>query len=232
MKKQPSRVLLQTTNTVQHVVIWLSKYQRHLYLFGSVVLLGTVGRVSFTYYQREKNQVAQSEMFQAVYFFEQSAFDKALHGDGTYVGLLDIVKEYPFTQATNLAHLYIGISYMHQKEYTKAIKYLTKFRSRDLLLRARAWALIGDAYTENKNYKSAATYYVKAANYKANEVFSPIYLVKAALAYEANKHFKEALSCYQRIIKEYPNARQYGVACKHVARLQGIDAATHHPSSD
>lgn len=231
MKKQPSHTLLKTTDITQRVVMQLKKYQRHLYVIGCAVFIGAAGFVFFTYYQRAKNQTAQGEMFQAVYYFEQSTFDKALYGDGTYVGLLSIVKEYPFTQAANLAHLYIGISYIHQKEYTKAIQHLTKFRSKDLLLQARTWALIGDAHTENKNYKSAVTYYMKAANYKANEVFSPIYLVKAALAYEANKSFQGALSCYQRIVKEYPNATQYGMACKHVARLQGIDA-NHQPSSD
>ncbi len=165
-------------------------------------------------------------MFQAVYYFEQEAFDKALHGDGVYAGLLDIIKEYRFTQAANLAHFYAGVSYLHKKDYTKAVQHLTKFSSNDFLLQARAWALLGDAYAESKHYPSAVTYYMKAAAYKPNKVFTPIYLAKAALAYEAQQAYGEALGCYQRIVQEFPGAAQYRDALKHTARLKAINTKT------
>lgn len=181
-----------------------------------------VGFFFFKRYQRQQNEIAHSEMFQAVYYFEQEAFDKALSGDGTWVGLLDIIKEYRFTQAANLAHFYIGVSYMHQKDYTQAIRFLTKFKSRDSLLQARARALVGDAYAEQKNYRQASDYYMRAAAYKPNKVFTPLYLVKAALAYEADQDYQAALGCYQRIIEKFPEATQYGEAVKHRARLQEL----------
>ncbi|MEM9417229.1 MAG: tetratricopeptide repeat protein, partial [Bacteroidota bacterium] len=176
----------------------------------------------FKRYQRQQNEAAQSEMFQAVYYFEQEAFDKALNGDGVFSGLLDIAKTYRFTQAANLAHFYIGVSYMHQQDYEKAIQHLTKFRSKDFLLQARAWALVGDAYTEQKDYQAGATYYSKAAAYKPNKAFTPTYLTKAALAYEAAENLDAARGCYQRIVQEFPDASQYGIAVKHLARLEAL----------
>jgi len=200
------------------------RHQRRLYIVGLLMLVGTSGVFFFKYYQRQQNDVAQSEMFQAVYYFEKEAFEKALHGDGTCAGFLDIIKEHRFTQAANLAHFYIGVSYMYQKDYPKAVQHLTKFSSNDLLLQARAWALIGDALTTQKAYEKAAQYYIKAANYRPNKVFTPIYLEKAALAHEANTDGRAALGCYQRIVQEFPDATQYGEALKHTARLKAINA--------
>jgi tetratricopeptide (TPR) repeat protein len=224
MDQKSVKPLPAATDNIQQMAMRIKKYQRRLYTVGLLVIMCTSGVLLFKYYQRQQNDVAQSEMFQAVYYFEKEAFDKALHGDGTCAGFLDIIKEHRFTQAANLAHFYIGVSCMHQKDYTKAVQHLTKFSSKDLLLQARAWALIGDALTTQKAYKKAVQYYIKAANHRPNKVFTPIYLIKAALAYEANADCKAALGCYQRIVQEFPEATQYGEACKHVARLKEINA--------
>jgi tetratricopeptide (TPR) repeat protein len=214
--------LPKATDSIQQMAMRIKRHQRRLYIVGLLMLIGTSGVFFFKYYQRQQNSVAQSEMFQAVYYFEEDAFDKALHGDETCAGFLDIIKEHRFTQASNLAHFYIGVSYMYQKDYTKAVQHLTKFSSKDFLLQARAWALIGDALTTQKAYTKAVQYYMKAANYRSNKIFTPTYLAKAALAYEANTDCKAALGCYQRIVQEFPEATQYGEALKHTARLKVI----------
>ena len=106
----------------------------------------------------------------------------------------------------------------------------TKFKANDSLLQARAWALLGDASTENKDYPSAVTYCMKAAAYKPNKVLTPIYLAKAALAYEAQQAYMAALGCYQRIVQEFPEAEQYGDALKHTARLKAINTKSQQPT--
>ena len=211
------------TDSTQWLTVRIRKHQRYLYIAGLLMLISSIGFFYLRQYQRRQNTVAQSEMFQAVYYFEQGAFDEALNGNGTCAGLLDIVKEYRFTQAANLAHFYIGVSYMYQKDYPKAIQHLTKFKAKDLLLQARAWALVGDALTAQQVHTKATQYYMKAANYNPNKVFTPTYLTKAALAYEANKDYKAALGCYQRIVQDFPDAVQYGGALKHTARLKTIN---------
>ena len=142
-------------DSTQQITTRIKRYQRSLYIVGLLTLVGTCGFFLFKHHQRQQNDIAQNEMFRAVYYFEQDAFDKALHGDGACAGFLDIVREYRFTQAANLAHFYAGVSYIHQKDYLQAVQHLAKFKSKDLLLQARAWALMGDAYAEEKDYKSA-----------------------------------------------------------------------------
>ncbi len=214
------------TDRIQQLTTHIRKQRRRLYAVGLLTVLATGGIIFSKRYQRQQNELAQGEMFQAVYYFEQEAFDKALHGDGIFVGLLDIVKTYRLTKAANLAHFYIGVIYMHQQDYKNAILHLTKFRSKDWLLPARARTLIGDAYAEQKDYKTAAHYYSQAAAYKPNKAFTLTYLTKAALAYEADKNIDAALGCYQRIVQEFPDTPQYGTAVKHVARLEMLNKAS------
>ncbi|MEL6358409.1 MAG: tetratricopeptide repeat protein [Bacteroidota bacterium] len=210
------------TDSIQQVAERVKRQQRRLFLVGLLAVLAIVGFFFFKHYRGQQNKDAQSEMFQAVYYFEQEEFDKALNGDGVFAGLLDIVKTYRFTKAAKLAHFYIGVSYMHQHDYEKAIHHLTKFRSKDWLIQARAWVLLGDAHTEQKNYKEAANYYHKATDYRPNKSFTPHYLFKAALAYEAAEQLDKALNCYERIVQEFPEVPQYGEALKHAARLRTL----------
>lgn len=220
MTQIPSSRSSGTAGHVQQVAI---RFGRWWYFIGLLVFVGITGRFIFQQYQAKQDQVAQAEMFQAVYYFEQGAFDKAIHGGEMHAGLLDIVKEYRFTRAANLACFYLGASYVHQRDYAKAVQYLARFRTKDLLLQARAWALMGDAKAEQTNYREASDYYMRAAAYKPNKVFTPVYLTKAALAYEADKNYQAALSCYRRIVQKFPEAVQYGEAVKHTARLAAIE---------
>ncbi len=200
-------------------------HKKWLYAVPVLVIVVIGGTLLFKRYQHQQNQLAQDEMFQAVYYFEQGQLAEALHGDGTYAGLLDIVQGYPWTAAANLAHFYIGVSYMNQGQYEDAIYHLKKFSASDFLLQARAWALLGDAYAEQSDYDQAVSYYDKAANYKPNKTFTPTYLHKAALTHEANGDLQAALQCYQCIVKDFAASDLYGDACKHVARLSRLISA-------
>ncbi len=199
---------------------YVQKNKKKFYLLGGFIVALTLGIILFKYYQRKQDALAQNEMFQAVYYFEANSLNKALEGDGAYPGFLDIIDTYGFTPTAHLAHFYTGVIYMHKHEYALAIQHLEKFKVNDFLLQARAWSLIGDALNEQKNYKKAAQYYKKAADYKPNQFFTPQYFMKAALAYEKDNTYKLALACYQKIIKDFPDSEYYGTACKHKSKLE------------
>lgn len=222
---QPLRIV--SNDTFQRTASQRQRYQWQLMVVGCFVALGVVGSILFWHYQSRQDSRAQKEMFQAVYFFEQEDFQQALQGDGACVGFLDIVKDYRFTPAANLAHFYIGVISMHQKDYARAIYHLLTFKAKRTLLQSRAWALIGDAYAEQQQYKLAIQYYMKATNHRVNEALTPIYWVKMALVHEASQNFTAALDCYQRMIHEFPDAMQYGEIQKHVARLKTLQASPH-----
>ena len=182
------------------------------------------GFFGYRYYQNTQNATAQEEMFQAVFYFEADSLSKALNGDGNNYGFLEIIDEYGGTDASNLAHYYAGVIYLKQGEYEQAIAQLNDFSASDLLVQAKAYALIGDAYMELEQYGQAAEQYQKAADYKPNAFFTPQYLIKAALAQEANNNLPAATQSYQRIIDEFPTANEMQEAQKQYARLQAMTA--------
>lgn len=193
-------------------------------LLGVFVLIAAAIVGAFLYYNHRtsRNAEAQAEMFQAVYYFEADSLNKALAGDGQYMGLSAIADQYSGTDAGNLAHYYAGAAYLKQGKFQEAINYLQDFSSDDYLLQARAYSLIGDAQLELGNEKEAADMYNQAANYNANEYFSPQYLMKAGLALESNNDYQGAVEVYDKIINEYPNAPDVNDARKYRARAEAL----------
>lgn len=192
-----------------------------LAVLGLIVAI-IAGYIGFNYYSDSRNQVAQRELFQAVYYFEADSLGKALNGDGNSFGFLEIIDEYSFTDAANLSSFYAGATYMKLGDFESAIRNLDKFSSDDLLVQARAYALTGDAYVEIDDLDNAIKYYNKAASNYPNAEFTPTYLIKAAITYEAKGDTKQALARYKRIVDEYPNATEYQEALKQKSRLEGL----------
>lgn len=191
---------------------------------GGVIAAVIAGFLIYKVYISNQNQEAQQEMFQAVYYFEADSLGKALNGDGINYGFLDIMDTYSGTDAANLASFYAGASYMKLGDYSSAIRNLEGFSSSDYLVQARAYALVGDANMELENYAAAVDAYEQAADYMPNDQFTPIYLLKLAVAQEANGNFDGAADAYAKIVDEFPNATLLQEAKKQKARLEGLAA--------
>lgn len=218
--------LLETPEALQERIVDTEEYiKQHANVFiigAAIIVLAVAGYFGYQYYQSTQNQTAQEEMFQAIYYFESDSLNAALNGDGNNYGFLEIIDEFGGTDAANLAHYYAGVIELRQGNYESAIEYLEDFSASDLLVQAQAYALIGDANIELNNYQAAASQYKKAADYNTNQYFSPQYLAKAAVAYEAAGDYASAAESYQRIINEFPEAYEYQEAQKQHARLEAL----------
>lgn len=184
------------------------------------IALLVAGYFGFQYFKDNQEAEAQREMFQAVYYFESDSLDLALNGDGNNLGFLAIIDDYGITEAANLANYYAGAAFLKQGKFEVARLYLEDFKSNDLLVQARAYSLIGDTYMEENNFEDAARYYDKAANYKPNKYFTPVYLMKAALAFEKNNQEQKAIDAYDKIINEYYDTPEVQEARKFKAKLE------------
>jgi tetratricopeptide (TPR) repeat protein len=199
--------------------------ERHRNLFIGVfvaIALAVVGGFLYFQSQQKKNQEALAAMFQAEYSLEADSLNKAMNGDGQNEGFKTVADEYGSTKAGKLANFYAGIVSLKQGKYQEALNYLEEFKSDDLLLQARAYSLQGDANLELGKREEAAALYKKAAEHKANDFFSPQYLMKAAVAYEAGNQFTEAIEVYDRIITDYPLSPEVNDAKKYKARAEGL----------
>jgi len=186
------------------------------------ILLGIVGVFLYRYYLRSQDEKAQVDMFQAIYYYEADSLNKALTGDGNNYGFVDIIDNYSMTKSANVAHFYAGSIYMKKGDFDNAIRELSKFKSGDIAVQARALSLIGDAHMEKAEYSDAASFYMKAAGYKPNEFLTPQYLEKAALAYEKLQNFESASDCYNEVITKYRQSSEFANAGKQKARLDGL----------
>ena len=68
----------------------------------------------------------------------------------------------------------------------------------------------------------AVKFYLKAAEKRTNNFTTPIYLKKAALAYELQKNYAEALSIYERIKKEYARSTEARDIEKYIAKAKTL----------
>lgn len=186
-----------------------------------VIVVIIMGYFAFQkYYLQPKETEAQGQMFAAEQYFEQDAFEKALNGDGQYIGFVDIINEYGITKAANLANYYAGISFLKTGEYQKAIDYLSDFSSDDAMVAPMAIGGIGDAYMELGDTDKAIGYYLDAAKESNNDFTAPLFYMKAALSYETQNNNAKALEIYKKIKENYPNSQEYQDIERYISRTE------------
>lgn len=180
---------------------------------GIVLIALVAGFFGFQWYKNSQDVEGEKKLYKAVYAFESDSLSAAAKE------MAKISDEFG-GNTQNLSDLYLGITLLKQGKYDQAIEKLKNFSSSDLLVQARAYSLIGDAYAEKKTFGEAIEYYQKAADYKPNKFFTPTYLLKLALALEANKQGKEALDAYSQITDKFPESAESVPAKKYKALLE------------
>ncbi|MGB3619013.1 MAG: tetratricopeptide repeat protein [Catalinimonas sp.] len=200
------------------------RHQKMVLAAAVVIALLIAGIAFYLYNQGQREEQAQEYIFPAVYYFEADSLNKALDGDGVNYGMVYIADEYGNTAAGNLASFYAGAIYLRQGEYQQAVDRLEDVDTDDLLVQARAYALLGDAYMELENYDAAISEYRKAANYRPNEAFTPGYLMKLGLAYEMAERPADAATAYGQIVDKYPQAQEVTIAKQYRATAEAAAA--------
>lgn len=202
--------------------VFIEKNQKLLtIILGAIALLvlAYFGFQRFYLIPREKE--AQSQMFMAEKYFEQDSLKLALNGDGMYPGFLQIIDDYSMTKSAKLAHYYTGIILLNDGKFQEAIDHLEKFSIKDELVAPMAKGAIGDAYMELGKADKAAEYYLKAADLRINDFTTPVFLQKAAWAFEDLGKKEDALKAYDRIRLEFPRSTEARDVDKYISRLKG-----------
>ncbi|HLT87922.1 MAG TPA: tetratricopeptide repeat protein [Sphingobacterium sp.] len=167
--------------------------------------------------EKAANQLYKAEEYAAI----DSLQAKAIEGDGSFLGFKEIAEEYSNTKSANIANAYLGGLYLRQGNFQEAIKYLQKYSDTGSdILDPLVAGLIGDAYSESKDYKNAANQYKKAAQKSKNTYTTPLFLKKLGLVYEASEDFKNAEQAYQSIKSDYPNSPEANMIDGLIARVQ------------
>lgn len=190
------------------------------FIAGAIIVLIGI----FLWYQgvylKNRSEEAANQMFKVEqYIGVDSLMNKAINGEGGYPGLDKIAAEYENTKSANVANLYLGGIYLRQGEYKKAVDALSKYSATgSAVIDPLALGLLGDAYSELKDYKQAATYYKKAVDKSTNKFTSPLFLKKLGLVNEELKNFKGAEDAYKKIKAQFPESQEAQTIEQYIAR--------------
>ncbi|HXI01064.1 MAG TPA: tetratricopeptide repeat protein [Sphingobacteriaceae bacterium] len=174
------------------------------------------------FYLAPRAEKAANEMFKAEeYVAVDSLSERAIKGDGSYPGFEKIAEEYSSTKSANIANAYLGGLYLQKGEFQKAIDALGNYSSTGSpVIDPLVLGMLGDSYSELKDYKKAITYYKKAADKKSNSFTSPLFLKKLGLVYEEEKNNEAALDAYKKIRTEYSDSYEASVIDAYIARVE------------
>ena len=157
-------------------------------------------------------------MAQAERWFLAGEYELALNGDDNDPGLLDIIDQYG-SKAGEAVYMYAGVAALQTGDFQGAIDQLKKYDGKDPILKARAEACIGDAYTELQDYNNAISYYQKAAKTTGNAL-AAAYLLKAGIVAEESGDKAQALSFYKEIKDKWGNAPEAMEIDKYISRIE------------
>lgn len=191
---------------------------------GGAVLALILGLTAYKYLVLDpQEEEGRNAIFAAQRYFEADSFNLALNGDGTNIGFADAASDYSMTKTGNLANYYTGIAMLQSGKYEEAIEHLKDFDTDSKILKPMSLGAIGDAYSQLKDYETAADYYMDAALDNDNEFTAPRFYKKAGLVYEQLGKYGDALTAYNAIKDRFKNSQQASDIDKYIARASAAN---------
>ena len=196
-----------------------TRYQKQITVVLAVLVLGIGGWYAYKNFVVKPNtEKAVDAMYKAEEYYRMDSLQKALNGDGINWGFVRVIKEYGSTDAGNLAHLYAGDCYLRTGDFNNAVKHLKEYSTPDKLYQARAYKLLGDAYSELGKNDDAIAYYKKSANHFPEDLHnSAEALLFAASLSDKSGKTKEAIELFKEIKERFPNTQAYNESDKYLA---------------
>lgn len=224
-----------STETSRSVPFW-EKYNKPIIYIGGLIILLAGAWIGYREMVVKPREVKANEMlFAAENLFGKmaaSGFNKdssvvVLNGgpmeEQNVTGVLKVISSYGGTAAGNRARYIAGATYLHLKEFDKAISFLKDFRGNGAhQAESKAYVMLGHAYAEKNNVNEALNYYKKAANVnRKDETVTPDALYLAASYADTQGKTDEASKLYRELKDNFPSftAVRSGEVDKYLARL-------------
>ncbi len=190
-----------------------------LSVLGAIVL-AIAGAFFWNREQASKNQDATAKLEVVIKRYEAGNYSGAIEGDSTTIGLKEIAKTYSGTPSGEQAKLYLANAYVQLRNYDEAQKAFESISSSSPLVKGSALAGEAACYEQKKEYKKAAQFFRRAADAIRNDAIAPIYLDNAGRNFELAGEKSDALSIYEKLKKDYPQAAATRNAEQIIARLK------------
>jgi len=193
-----------------------------VFILGGIVVLILLYFGYQKLYLDPRAEEASNRMYKAEQLATiDSLQNKAIMGDGAFLGFKQIADEYSNTKSANIANAYLGGLYLRQGKFDEAVKALEKYSpTGSQILDPLVIGLTGDAYSELKDYKKAADYYKQASEKSSNSYTTPLFLKKLGLVYEAQNDYKSAETAYKKIKTDFPESQEASTIDGLLGRVQ------------
>jgi tetratricopeptide (TPR) repeat protein len=203
------------------ISLYLNKFFRQIFIIAvAIVLIVISGIIFYHNYIINQEKCAEVALYQCQCYFENQEWKHALYGDNIRIGFLGIIKKFRGTKSSELAKAYAGICQYQLSDYSKALITLGKFHGKDKLFVAQIIGAMADCEINLGNVEKGIDLFLKASIKANNSFLSPIYLKKAAIAYESLKDYKSALDVYSTILNKYHYSLESTVAKKNIERIK------------
>ncbi|MCF0179343.1 MAG: tetratricopeptide repeat protein [Bacteroidales bacterium] len=194
--------------------LWLEKNQKNILYVLIAIVLVVAAVWGWNLYNDKQNAAAENEIFSAQFLFEEGDYQQALEGFEA------VVDNYGGTKAGNLARAYAGLCQMNLGNNDAAISFLEGYSGKDNVIAPAMLSALGDCYVNVDKNADAAKCFEKAAKAANNAEFTPLYLKKAGLAYEAAGDKENALKVYRNIRDNWFESAIGQTIDKYIVRVQ------------
>ena len=196
---------------------WVNDYQKFIYGgIGAIIVLVLVV-VLYQNSSRAAEEQASSVYLQATAIYQEGDFERA-------IGYLNgLVEDFGGTRYGKLARFFLAQSYFKTTDYEKAEHHFKEFviaYSDNDVMKTAAMAGLAASMEQQERYLEAAQQFEKAVKKNPDGPFSASYLLRAARNYERVGDNQKAISLYDRIVADYPDAPEKNDALMLKALLQ------------
>ena len=135
-----------------------------------------------------------------------------------------LMTNYSGTQNAGRATFYLANLLYERGEYDEALKLYQKYiddYGNDVIISSSSFSGIAACYEEKDDFENAAKFYLKGAAKYSKHFEAPEQLMHAARCYKLMNKDNKAIEIYQKVIDQYPDARQKRDAETYISVLQG-----------
>ena len=170
---------------------WVETNKKNIISIVVAVVVIVGGYLGYTYgYQQPREAKAQTLCTDGLQYVQNSDFETALNGEGTFPGYIKIAEDYSGTDGANLANLYAGVCFAQQNKYQEALPYLEAYKpGKDQSVSAMALFALAQCYAATNNLDKAVDTFVEAGK-----------------LLESQDKKDEALKLYEQIKSEFPTS--------------------------
>jgi tetratricopeptide (TPR) repeat protein len=198
-----------------------TRYQKQITIALAVVVLAVGGWYGYkNFIVKPKAEKAIDAMYKAEEYYRMDSLQKALNGDGINAGFLKVISNYGGTETAELARFYAGDCYLRTGDFNNAVKQLKEYSTSQKQYQARAYKLLGDAYSElGRNDEAIASYKKAAKHFPEDTYASAEYLFFAASLSDKLGKEKEAIELYKEVKEKFPHTTAASESVKYLAKL-------------